>query len=166
MLSIDSFLQALYDQQIKLHVRLTKPKSLKDATATAESVEAAIRQAKGSKQSHFVNSVSSNDQEDKTHNKKSNEFKKQKMPEAQTLKQQQVTHNIEEPNYKRYWRNQNTYKNNWQSQNLEKPQYEINCNDKFKRGRIFSNRRYNSQEYENQGNGRTLGIQGRFQLYN
>lgn len=45
-LAVDAFLQALLDLDVRLHVRLSRPKNLEEALLTSESVESAVRQAR------------------------------------------------------------------------------------------------------------------------
>jgi len=46
-LSVDAFLNALNDSEVRLQVRLTRPSTLDEAIMTAESVESAVRQSRG-----------------------------------------------------------------------------------------------------------------------
>jgi hypothetical protein len=59
VLSVDSFLNAIYDNDVKLQVRLRQPSGLSVAISTAESVENAVRQVRNSvnKKAYFVNEV-------------------------------------------------------------------------------------------------------------
>lgn len=60
-LSIDAFLQSTWDTEVKLQVRLARPKTLDEAINFAESVESAVRQSRNSQPRRVnfaVNSVS------------------------------------------------------------------------------------------------------------
>ncbi len=46
-LPVNSFINAILDQEIKLQVRLKQPKDLSEAIALAETIENAVRQARG-----------------------------------------------------------------------------------------------------------------------
>jgi uncharacterized protein YoxC len=58
-LSIDALLQSLYDHDVRLQTRLNHPKTLSQAVLIAESVESAVRQARGynSRKVSFVNNI-------------------------------------------------------------------------------------------------------------